>query len=95
MDYGDLRGGPARVTSLEPSTHVVGPGFLLRLHGTGFTAACVVFANNIERASTFVSATELNITTQTVSNPMTVTIEVGVESTGPRSNALPLTITAA
>ena len=88
-------GDPPVLTSLEPNTHVVGPGFLLRLHGTGFTADCVVFANNIERASTFVSATELNITTQTVSNPTTVTIEVGVGPTGPRSNSLPLTITAA
>ena len=83
------------LTSLEPDTHVVGPGFLLRLHGTGFTAECVVFANNIQRASTFVSATEISMTTTTVSNPSTVTVEVGVGPTGPRSNALSLTITAA
>src|SRR5437879_4565814 len=47
------------ITSLSPQSAVVGPGFTLTVTGTNFVTSSVVRWNGQDRATTYVSATQL------------------------------------
>lgn len=59
----EVRAAAPIISSLDPGGAGAGSGDLLvRVRGTGFTAASVVRVNGVERPTTFVVATELDIT---------------------------------
>ena len=70
---------PPAITSLTPNSAEVGdPAFLLHVHGTDFKNTDVIVFLGTERATTYVSATELttNVDPSAVTVPATVPVAV-------------------
>lgn len=87
------------ITAISPNTVMSGGGnFTLTVTGTGFVQASVVRFNNADRATTFISSTELRATIQSgdIVNGGTSAITVFSPAPGGgTSNAVPLTVTFA
>ncbi len=82
------------LTSLLPSaTPAGGPGFPLTVNGVNFAANSIVRWNNTDRATTFVSSTQLTATilASDILAPGSVSVTVATPGAGV-SNALPFTI---
>jgi len=85
------------VTSLSPSSAVAqGPGFTLTVNGSGFVASSVVRWNGVNRATTFVSSTQIRAGISSADNALAGSVPVSVFTPTPgggTSNMASFTIT--
>lgn len=82
---------PAVITSIEPTTAIVGSPVALVVTGTGFTVSSVVVVAGIEQNTTYVSPTELQATFTSADTASVVPVHV--EESGVASDPVDFTTT--
>lgn len=85
-----------QIDSLVPNQKGMGSqSFLLRVLGSGYDATCVIWINDVQRATTFVSSTEVrtNVSLVDVTTPNVYPVIVK-DDTGGQSNVAVFTVTA-
>lgn len=94
-----LQGGvviPATVTSLTPSSTVIGsPSFDLHVLGTGFTPTSVITFNGLDEPTTFISASEVSTGVNMDVWLAPAVVPVAVQTDGVTSESMNFTFTGA
>jgi hypothetical protein len=80
----NVENGPAVVTSLSPESATVGSASItLTVTGTGFVSGAVIVWNNVDRATTFVSATQVRTSVSDADLATAGTYQVSVRNPAP------------